>query len=136
MSLLNIFNIAGSAMTAQAIKMNIHANNLANIDSIINKNGKFYPYIAKQVILKQKNNLEENVGEVEIDKIIEDPSPCKLIYSPNNPMADEKGYIRTSNVNIITEMVNSISTARNYQANVEIINTVKFMIMKTLNIGQ
>lgn len=136
MSLLNILNIAGSAMNVQSEKMNVHANNLANIESTTYKNGKFYPYIAKQVILKQNNYLGQHGNGVRIDKIIDDPSPCKLVYSPNNPMANKKGYIRMSNVNIISEMVNSISSARSYQANLEIVNTVKFMIIKTLNIGQ
>jgi len=136
MSLLNILNIAGSAMNVQSEKMNIHANNLANAESMIHKNGKFYPYIAKQVILKKNSDVGRNINGVRIDKIIDDPSPCKLVYSPNHPMANKKGYISMSNVNIITEMVNSISAARSYQANAEIINTVKFMIVKTLNIGQ
>jgi flagellar basal-body rod protein FlgC len=136
MSLLSILNIAGSAMSVQSKKMNVHANNLANVESMIYKNGKFYPYIAKQVILKQNTYFGKNINGVRIDKIIDDPSPCRLVYSPNNPMANKKGYVRMSNVNIITEMINSISAARSYQANSEIINTVKFMIMKTLNIGQ
>ncbi|CAL4043206.1 flagellar basal body rod protein FlgC [Buchnera aphidicola] len=136
MSLLNILNISGSAMIAQAEKMRIHAKNIANSESITNRNGKFYPYIAKQVILKQNTNFEKNIGGVHIDQIINDPNPCKLIYNPSNKMADKKGYVHMSNVNIITEMVNTVSAARNYQANVEVINTVKLMIIKTLNIGK
>lgn len=136
MSLFSILNIAGSAMSVQSKKMNVHANNLANVESMIHKNGKFYPYIAKQVILQPNTYSGKNINGVRIDKIVDDPSPCRLVYSPNNPMANKKGYIRMSNVNIIKEMINSISAARSYQANTEIINTVKFMIMKTLNIGQ
>lgn len=136
MSLLNTLNIAGSAMNVQSKKMDVYANNIANIDSVSYKNGKYYPYVAKQVILKTNMNNTEKMGQVYIDKITDDPRPGKLIYSPNNPMANRNGYIVTSNVNIINEMVNSISAARNYQANIEVIHTIKSMITKTLNIGQ
>ncbi|HMI76758.1 MAG TPA: flagellar basal body rod protein FlgC [Buchnera sp. (in: enterobacteria)] len=136
MSLLNILNIAGSAMKVQSQKMQVCSNNIANIDSVFYKNGKYHPYIAQQVILKTNINDKTKIGEVYVDKIINDSSPCKLIYSPNNPMSDHNGYITTSNVNIITEMVNNIEASRNYQANIEIINNVKSMIVKTLTIGQ
>ena len=136
MSLLNILNIAGTAMNVQSKKMNVYSNNIANIDSVIYKNGKYYPYIAKQVILKTDINNEKTMGQVYVDKIVDDPSPGKLIYNPNNPMSDKNGYITTSNVNIITEMVNSINASRNYQANIEIVHTIKSMIRKTLTIGQ
>ncbi|AEO08686.1 flagellar basal-body rod protein FlgC [Buchnera aphidicola str. Ak (Acyrthosiphon kondoi)] len=136
MSLLNILNIAGSAMNAQSQKMNLIASNLANMDSTIYKNGKFYPYIAKQVIFKLDDSNNSKIGGVKISDIIDDPSPMKLIYDPNNPMADKKGYILTSNVNPITEMVNNISAARSYQANIEVLKTAKTMIIKTLTIGE
>ncbi|WAI18508.1 MAG: flagellar basal body rod protein FlgC [Buchnera aphidicola (Acyrthosiphon caraganae)] len=136
MSLLNILNIAGSAMNAQSQKMNLIASNLANMDSTIYKNGKFYPYIAKQVIFKLDDSNNSKIGGVKISDIIDDPSPLKLIYDPNNPMADKKGYILTSNVNPITEMVNNISAARSYQANIEVLKTAKTMIIKTLTIGE
>jgi len=135
MSLLDILDISGSAMNVQSQKMNVHANNIANIDNVIYKNKKYYPYIAKKAILKNYKN-DNKIGQVYIDKIIDDSSPCKLLYDPNNPRSNKKGYIVTSNVNIVAEMVNSIAAARNYQANIEIIHTVQSMITKTLNIGQ
>ncbi|QCI17732.1 flagellar basal body rod protein FlgC [Buchnera aphidicola (Acyrthosiphon lactucae)] len=136
MSLINIFNIAGSAMTAQSQKINVIANNLANIDSTIYKNGKFYPYIAKKVIFELDSLKNSKIGGVKISGIIDDPSPMKMIYDPNNPMADKKGYVLTSNVNPITEIVDNISAARSYQANIEVLKTAKNMIIKTLTITE
>ncbi|ACL30141.1 flagellar basal body rod protein FlgC [Buchnera aphidicola str. APS (Acyrthosiphon pisum)] len=136
MSLLNIFNIAGSAMIAQSQKLNVIASNLANMDSTIYKNGKFYPYIAKQVVFSLDTAKNSKIGGVKISAIIDDPSPMKLIYDPNNPMANNKGYILASNVNPITEMVNNIAAARSYQANIEVLKTAKSMIMKTLTISE
>lgn len=136
MSLINIFNIAGSAMTAQSQKINVIASNLANMDSQIYKNGKLYPYTAKQVVFELDSLNNSKIGGVKISSIIDDPSPMKMIYDPNNPMADNKGYILTSNVNPITEMVNNISASRSYQANIEVLKTAKNMILKTLTIGE
>ncbi|CAL4326397.1 flagellar basal body rod protein FlgC [Buchnera aphidicola] len=136
MSLLNIFNIAGSAMTAQSQKINIIASNLANIDSVIQKNGKFYPYIAKKVVFEFDPLNNSEVGGVKISAIIDDPSPMKLIYNPNHPMANKKGYILTSNVNPISETVNNLAAARSYQANIEVFKAAKSMINKTLTINE
>jgi len=136
MSLINIFHIAGSAMTAQSQKMNVIASNLANMDSTICKNGKFYPYVAKRVIFKLDNFANSQIGGVKISGIVDDSSPMKLIYDPSNPMSNDKGYVVTSNVNPVTEMVNNISAARSYQANLEVLKTAKSMIMKTLTIGE
>lgn len=136
MSLLNILNIAGSAMKAQSEKINVIASNLANADSIISKNGKFYPYIAKQVVFKLDPLKDSVIGGVKVFSIINDPNPMKLMYDPNNPLSNKKGYVLKSNVNPVTEMVNHISASRNYQANVEIVKTAKSMIMKTLSIGE
>lgn len=136
MSLLNIFNIAGSAMTAQSQKINVIASNLANMDTTIYKNGIFYPYIAKKVVFELDPLKNSKIGGVKISGIIDDPSPMKTIYDPYNPMANNKGYVLTSNVNPITEIVNNISAARSYQANIEVLKTAKTMIIKTLTIGE
>ncbi|QCI23872.1 flagellar basal body rod protein FlgC [Buchnera aphidicola (Macrosiphoniella sanborni)] len=136
MSLLNIFNIAGSGMMAQSEKINIIASNLANIDSTIYKNGKFYPYVAKQVIFSLNNFENSDISGVKVSNIIDDPNPMRLIYDPHNPLANSKGYILKSNVNPITEMVNNIAASRSYQANIEVLKTAKSMIIKTLTLGE
>ncbi|QCI18310.1 flagellar basal body rod protein FlgC [Buchnera aphidicola (Aphis nasturtii)] len=136
MSLFNILNIAGSAMTAQSEKINIIATNLANADSIIYKNGKYYPYIAKKVIFKASNANQQGVGGVKVALIVNDKNPIQMIYDPNHPLSNEKGYVLKSNINPITETIDHISASRAYQANIEVLKTAKNMILKTLSIGE
>ncbi|WP_295164389.1 flagellar basal body rod protein FlgC [uncultured Buchnera sp.] len=136
MSLLNILNIAGSAMTAQSKKINVIASNLANAESIVCKDGKFYPYIAKKVIFKLDPLKNSLIGGVKVFSIVNDPNPIKLIYDPNNPLSNKKGYVLQTNVNPVTETINHISASRSYQANIEVVKTAKSMIMKTLSIGE
>ena len=117
-------------------KINIIATNLANAESTIYKNGKYYPYIAKRVIFKSSNSNKTGLGGVKVAAIIHDKSPIQIIYDPNNPTSDAKGYVLKSNINPITETIDHISAARAYQANIEVLKTVKNMILKTLSIGE
>ncbi|QCI24404.1 flagellar basal body rod protein FlgC [Buchnera aphidicola (Muscaphis stroyani)] len=136
MSLTRALDIAGSAMTAQSQKISVIASNLANSESVVYKNGSFFPYIAKKVIFKL-NSLENNdIGGVKVLKIVNDSAPLKKMYDPFNPMANKQGYVLTSNVNPITETINNISAARSYQANVEVLKTIKSMIIKTLTLSE
>jgi len=133
-SLLKVFDVAGSAMTAQAQRLNVVASNLANADSASGPDGKAYK--AKQVVFSTElMGAAENSG-VRVTGVIEDPSPAKQLYQPGHPMADEKGYVTMPNVNVVEEMVNMISASRAYQNNVETLNTAKTLLMKTLSIGQ
>lgn len=131
----SIFAISGSALMAQTQRMNVSASNLANADSITSTSGKAYQ--AKQVIFQVDNNGEQNsIAGVKVVQVIEDPSPMNLVYEPHHPLADEKGYIQKPNVDVVAEMVNTISASRSYQANVEVINTAKSLMLKTLTLGQ
>ena len=134
MSLFNVFNISGSAMSAQSQRLNTVASNLANADSATSANGK--PYKAKQVVFSAIPSSSPDASGVKVDKVIEDPSPAKVIYDPKHPLADEKGYVTMPNVNVTEEMVNMISASRAYQNNVETMNAAKSMLLKTLSIGQ
>ncbi|MBP2844134.1 flagellar basal body rod protein FlgC [Dickeya oryzae] len=134
MSLLNIFDISGSALSAQSQRLNVSASNLANADSVTGPDGQ--PYRAKQVVFEVDAAPGQATGGVKVAKVIEDPSPEKLVYQPGNPLADAKGYVRMPNVDPVNEMVNTISASRSYQANVEVLNTTKSMMLKTLTIGQ
>lgn len=136
MSLLNVLNIASSALHAQSKKISVSACNLANSDSMVYKNGKLFPYTAKEVILKFRNINNSSVGGVTAHIVKNKINPFKIIYNPSHPMANSKGYVKIPNINPIQETINSISAARNYQANIEVINTVKNIIIKTLTIGQ
>jgi len=134
MALLNIFDIAGSAMAAQSQRMNVSASNLANADSVTGPDGQ--PYVAKQVVFQVNAAPGQATGGVKVAQVIDDPTPAKLVYQPGNPMADARGYIRMPNVDVVGETVNTLSASRSYQANVEVLNTVKSMMMKTLTMGQ
>jgi len=133
MSLFNIFNVSGSAMSAQAERLNAVASNLANADSTTSANGEAYR--AKQVVF-QAVPLNASATGVKVAQVVEDPSPLKLVYEPNNPAADEKGYVSKPNVNVVDEMVNMLSASRSYQNNVETMNAAKTLLLKTLTIGQ
>ncbi|NHZ32449.1 MULTISPECIES: flagellar basal body rod protein FlgC [Massilia] len=133
MSLFNIFNVSGSAMSAQAQRLNATASNLANADSATSASGEAYR--AKQVVFEAIPTNGAGTA-VRVREVIEDPSPLKQVYDPKHPMADEKGYVAMPNVNVVDEMVNMLSASRSYQTNVETMNAAKSLLMKTLTIGQ
>lgn len=134
MSLFNIFNISGSAMTAQSQRLNVVASNLANADSTTSANGQ--PYRAKQVVFSATPMGEGGGTGVKVSGVVEDASPMKMIYDPKHPMANAQGYVTLPNVNVVEEIVNMISSSRSYQNNVEVMNTSKSLLLKTLTIGQ
>jgi flagellar basal-body rod protein FlgC len=134
MSLFNVFNISGSAMSAQAQRLNTVASNLANADSATSANG--LPYKAKQVVFSATSTQSQDANGVKVLKVIEDTSPPRVIYEPKHPLADDKGYVSMPNVNVTEEMVNMISASRAYQNNIETMNAAKTMLLKTLTIGQ
>ena len=78
----------------------------------------------------------QETGGVRVAQIIDDPAPDRLVFQPGNPLADAKGYVRMPNVDVTGEMVNTISASRSYQANVEVLNTTKSLMLKTLTLGQ
>lgn len=133
MSLFNVFNISGSAMSAQSQRLNTVASNLANADSATSADGK--PYKAKQVVFSAIASNSPDANAVKVDRIVEDASPPKVVYDPKHPLADKNGYVTMPNVNVTEEMVNMISASRSYQNNVETMNAAKTMLLKTLTIG-
>lgn len=132
MSLFNILNVSGSAMSAQAQRLNTVASNLANADSATSATGEAYR--AKQVLFEAVPTANGGTG-VRVAKVIDDPTPMKQVYDPKHPMADDKGYVTMPNVNMVDEMVNMLSASRSYQTNVETTNAAKTLLMKTLQIG-
>lgn len=134
MSLFNIFNISGSAMSAQGQRLNAVASNIANVDSTTSANGQ--PYRAKQVVFKETPIAGSVSSGVRVEQVVEDLSPPRKMYDPKHPQADEGGYLSMPNVNVAEEMVNMISATRAYQTNVETMNAAKTMLLKTLTIGQ
>jgi len=135
MSLLNVFNITSTALSAQSQRLNVVASNLANADSAVSSNGQ--PYKARQVVFEAlpMNPIAGGMG-VKVREIIEDPSAPRMVFNPNHPLADAKGYVTMPNVNAVEEMTNMISASRTYQINVDVMNTAKTMLLKTLALGQ
>ncbi|MBK1679996.1 flagellar basal body rod protein FlgC [Rhodocyclus tenuis] len=134
MSMFNVFHIAGGALTAQSMRLNTVASNLANADSAVSSDGK--PYRAKQVVFEAIPVKGLEAQGVRVKQVVEDASPPRLVYDPRNPAADDKGYVAMPNVSVVDEMVNMISASRSYQNNVEVMNTAKQLLLRTLTIGQ
>ncbi len=135
MSLFNVFSISSTALSAQSQRLNVVASNLANADSAVSSNGK--PYRAKQVVFESMplNSGSSGMG-VKVRDVIEDPAAPRLVFNPNHPLADGQGYVTMPNVNVVEEMTNMISASRSYQINVDVMNTAKSMLLKTLALGQ
>ncbi|WP_343183881.1 flagellar basal body rod protein FlgC [Buchnera aphidicola (Ceratovacuna keduensis)] len=136
MSLTNILDICSSAMNVEEKKIEIHTNNIANSESIESKNGKFYPYKAKMAILENYKKDIYSPEIVRIKKIVNTKDPYKKIYNPNHPLSDSKGYLKLSNVNYLNETVNYLNASKRYQANLEIVQTIKYIILKTIDISK
>ena len=138
MSLFDVFDISGSAMSAQSLRMNITASNIANADSVTGK--KEEAYNARQPVFSAMldNNLRTNPSSVGVKMlgIVESKADHAMRYAPENPLANEEGYIFESNVDLSEEMVNMISASRSYQNNIEVLNTSKEMMLRTLKLGQ
>ncbi|MFJ7566512.1 flagellar basal body rod protein FlgC [Herminiimonas sp. NPDC097707] len=134
MSLFNIFNVAGSAMSAQSQRLNVVSSNIANAESTTSADGKTYR--AKQVEFQSLPMAGATSTGVKVKQVVEDASPLKMVFDPKHPNADETGHVAMPNVNVVEEMVNMISASRSYQTNVETMNAAKTMLLKTLTLGQ
>ncbi len=138
MSLFNVFNITGSGMSAQSVRLNTTASNIANADSVSSSIDQTYrarhPVFAA-AMQKAAAGQEANVG-VQVLGVVESNKPLNIEYAPEHPMADNEGYIYKPNVNVIEEMTNMISASRSYQTNVQLAESAKNMLNKTLVLGQ
>jgi flagellar basal-body rod protein FlgC len=136
MSLLRIFDVAGSAVSAQSQRLNVVASNLANADTVAGPDGSAYK--ARQVVFQTAlmGSQPDASAGVRVSTISEDPSPGRRVHDPKHPSADADGYVTYSNVNPVEEMVNMISASRSYQNNIEVMNTARSLLMKTLQVGQ
>ena len=134
MSMLRIFDVAGSAVSAQSQRLNVVASNLANADTVAGPDGAAYK--ARQVVFATTLMGEVGAAGVRVSNVIEDNSVGRRVHDPKHPAADAQGYITYSNVNPVEEMVNMISASRSYQNNIEVMNTAKNLLLKTLQMGQ
>ena len=132
--MFNVFNISGSALTAQSARLNAVASNLANADSVAGADGK--PYRAKQVVFQATPVGKDGGNGVRVTQVVESAAPLRMNYEPSNPAANSDGYVAMPNVNVVEEMVNMISASRAYQTNAEVMSATKSLMLKTLTIGQ
>jgi flagellar basal-body rod protein FlgC len=140
MSLFNVFNVAGSALNAETIRLNTTASNLANAESVNGDATKVYR-ARHPVFQAMMDDADGNFGDqnattgVRILGIVESTAPPLKSYQPANPAADKDGYVYTSNVNSIEEMTNMISANRSFATNVEAINTARDLLLKVISMG-
>jgi len=133
MSLFNVFAISGSAVSAQSKRLNVVASNLANADSVAGPDGQ--PYKARQLAMQAQAMPGSEVATVRVTGVNESDAPGRRVHEPGHPMADAEGYVTHSNVSVVDEMVNMISASRSYQNNVEVMNTARQLLSKTLQMG-
>jgi flagellar basal-body rod protein FlgC len=138
--MFQIFNVSGSAVSAQSQRLNVVASNLANADTVAGPDGTAYK--ARQVtfqtqLMGQTGQMGDAAAAgVKVSNITEDQTAGRRVHDPKHPGADADGYVTYSNVNAVEEMVNMISASRSYQNNVEVMNTAKTLLLKTLQMGQ
>ena len=128
MSLFSVFDVAGSALTAQSQRLNTTASNLANADSATSSTGE--PYKAKQVVFSAQPLPQANAVGVRVTDVVQDNSPPRRVHDPRHPLADEQGYVAMPNVNVVEEMVNMIQTQRAYEINSKAIQSSDQMLQK------
>ncbi len=146
MAFLNSINVSASGLTAEKLRMDVISRNIANVNTTRTADGT--PY-RRQVVVFQEGDKQMPFSQylsdasksligsgVKVTGITEDKTPFKSVYDPGHPDADEKGYVKMPNVDVMTEMVNMISASRAYEANVTAINSAKSMAMKALEIGR
>jgi flagellar basal-body rod protein FlgC len=137
MSSFRIFDIAGSGMNAQNLRLNVVSSNLANVDAVSSSLDETYrarePVF--RAVLDQTNRKAPAAG-VSMIGVVESKAPLVREYAPNNALADQDGYIYRPNVNAVEEMANMISASRAYQNNVEVLNSARQMMMATINLGR
>ena len=134
MSMFTIFGVSGSAISSQSQRLNVVASNLANADAVAGPDGQSYK--ARHITFQTVPMGGAGSAGVKVQNITESEAPGRRVHSPHHPSADADGYVTHSNVNPVEEMVNMISASRSYQNNVEVMNTSKSLLLKTLQMGQ
>ncbi len=153
MDIFSSLRTAASGLTAQRLRLDVIANNIANSNTTRTEEGG--PYRRQQVVFRPREgkptfrvplptpvatrrgvDIESNVAGVQITKVVHDQTPGNRVYQPSHPDADEDGYVTYPNVNLATEMTDMLSATRSYEANVTVINAIKSMALRALDIGR
>ena len=145
MALHSIFNIAGSAMSAQSVRLNTTASNLANAESVSSSIDQTYR-ARKPVFAAVQADANRAFSDLDVNNqsrrgvkvlgIVESQAPLERRYQPDHPMADEEGYVYYPNVNVVEEMADMMSASRSFQLNADVMNTAKTMMQRLLTLGQ
>jgi flagellar basal-body rod protein FlgC len=140
MALTSIFDVAGSGMSAQSVRLNTTASNIANAEAAASSTEEVYRGrhpVFSTVFLNQSAGLSNSESAaVRVTGIVESDEPLQQRYEPEHPLADENGYVFYPNVNVVEEMTNMISASRSFQMNVEVMNSAKQMVQRVLTLGQ
>ena len=145
MSLTGIFNIAGSGMNAQSVRLNTTASNIANADTASASSDTTYRGRHPLFMAIQQGMMNESAAAdlgderqigVKVNGIVESDAPLDMRYEPHHPQANDEGYVYYPNVNVVEEMANMISASRSFQINVEVMNSAKQMVQRVLTLGQ
>jgi flagellar basal-body rod protein FlgC len=146
MTLNDVFNISGSGMSAQALRLNTVASNIANAETVSSSTGETYR--ARHPVFSTMFNEQQGLGQslfssreqagsgVEVLGVVESDAELQSRYEPDHPMANDEGYVFYPNVNVVEEMANMMAASRAYQTNVEIMNATKTMLQRVLTLGQ
>ena len=135
MSLFNVFELSGSALSAQSIRLNTVATNMANAQ-VVSSSAEGAYRARRPVFTTLLDEAGENTAKVHVSGYVEDPSPARQEFNPSHPMADNDGYIYMPNVNPIEEMAEMMETSKSYRASVEVMNTSKQLLLRTLTLGR
>jgi flagellar basal-body rod protein FlgC len=136
--LKNIFEIAGTALTAQTIRMNTTASNLANAGTVSSSEEEAYrakrPVFRALVDQADLNAGFNTLGGVKVKAVVDSTEPVRKVHDPGNPEANDEGFVFLSNVNEVTEMVDMVASSRSFQNNIEVVTTARQLMMRTLEI--
>lgn len=137
MASLKIFDIAGSGMAAESVRLNTVASNIANANSVASSPDKVYK--PRQVVfeeVRRQTSEVEAASAVRVKDVVEADVEALMRYEPGNPMADANGYVYTPNISAVDQMVDMIAASRSYQNNIEVMNTSRELMLATLRLGQ
>lgn len=136
----NLFDIASMAMSAQTIRLNTIASNMANVDSVSNSAETAYrsihPVFESQNLIDKNGDVIDNSQSVTVNEISKSNRENQMRYDPSNPKANKDGFVFLSNVNVIEEMTDMIAASRSFQANAQIFSTTKELLQNTINLGR
>lgn len=140
MALLDVFQVSGSAMAAQSVRLNTTASNIANAQSVAENPADTYraqaPIFAEQLAGTTIGGRDSATGGVQVVGVVESEAPLNLRYEPDHPYANEEGYVAYPNVSVVEEMSNMISASRSFQLNVEVMNTARTLAERVLSLGK